>query len=83
MSGGGGEGGQGAQRDDRSIGILGVFDPIYTYYLGGRCVHACIPLCTRGYTVVYTRVHNFALSMSSVGCLFEPFSGRTFEVLHR
>ena len=26
-------------------------------YLERGCVHACIQLCTRGYTIVYTRVH--------------------------
>ena len=36
-------------------------------YLECSCVHACILLCTRGYTVVYTRVHNCTLSISSVG----------------
>ena len=30
-------------------------------YLELTCVHACILLCTRGYTVVYTRVHSSLL----------------------
>ena len=30
-------------------------------YLERTCVHACIQLCTRGYTVVYTRVHSSLL----------------------
>ena len=30
-------------------------------YLERTCVHACILLCTRGYTVVYTRVYSSLL----------------------
>ena len=36
----------------------------YTYYLGEKSIHVCIPQCTHVYTSVYTRVHNLALSMS-------------------
>ena len=42
-------------------------------YLERTCVHACIQMCTRGYTVVYTRVHScllgrrYTLGISSLG----------------
>ena len=42
-------------------------------YLERTCVHACIQLCTRGYTVVYTRVHSsllgrrYSLGISMLG----------------
>ena len=42
-------------------------------YLERTCVHAYIQLCTRGYTVVYTRVHSYllgrrySLGISSLG----------------
>ena len=47
-----------------SLKILGIIPKRQTYkqalqrrYLERTCVHACILLCTRGYTVVYTRVY--------------------------
>ncbi len=36
-----------------------------------------IQMCTHVYTIVYTRVHYLALSMSSVGLSYVPFSGLT------
>ena len=39
----------------------------YIYYLKGKSVHVCIPQYTHLYTSVYTRVHDLALSISSVG----------------
>ena len=42
-------------------------------YLERGSVHACIQLCTRGYTVVYTRVYSsllgrrYSLGLSSLG----------------
>ena len=51
-----------------SLEILRIIAKKQTYkralqrrYLGRTCVHACIQLCTRGYTVVYTRVHSSLL----------------------
>ena len=48
-----------------SLKILGIIPKKQTHkralqriYLELGSVHACILLCTRGYTVVYTRVHN-------------------------
>ena len=48
-----------------SLKILGIIPKKQTYkralertYLERTCVHACIQLCTRGYTVVYTRVYS-------------------------
>ena len=47
---------------------LGIIPEKQTYkralqrrYLERTCVHACILLCTRGYTVVYTRVYSSLL----------------------
>ena len=63
-----------------SLKILGIILKKQTYkralerrYLERTCVHACILLCTRGYTVVYTRVHSsllgrsYSLGISSLG----------------
>ena len=51
-----------------SLKILGIIPKKQTYkralerrYLERTCVHACIQMCTRGYTVVYTRVHSCLL----------------------
>ena len=51
-----------------SLKILGIIPKRKTYkralqgiYLERSSVHACILLCTRGYTVVYTRVHSSLL----------------------
>ena len=51
-----------------SLKILGIIPRKQTYkralqriYLERTCVHACILLCTRGYTVVYTRVYSSLL----------------------
>ena len=48
-----------------SLKILGIIPMKQTYkralqriYLERDSVHACILLCTRGYTVVYTRVYS-------------------------
>ena len=63
-----------------SLKILGIIPKEQTYkralqrrYLERTCVHACIQLCTRGYTVVYTRVHSsllgrrYSLGISRLG----------------
>ena len=58
-----------------SLKILGITPKKQTYkralqrrYLERTCVHACILLCTRGYTVVYTRVYSSLLgSRDSLG----------------
>ena len=51
-----------------SLEILRIIPKKQTYkralqrrYLERTCVHACILLCTRGYTVVYTRVYSSLL----------------------
>ena len=51
-----------------SLEILGIIPQKQTYkralqriYLERGSVHACILLCTRGYTVVYTRVYSSLL----------------------
>ena len=51
-----------------SLKILGIILKRQIYkralrgiYLERTCVHACILLCTRGYTVVYTRVYSSLL----------------------
>ena len=51
-----------------SLWIPGIIPKEQTYYralesryLEHTCVHACILLCTRGYTVVYTRVYSCLL----------------------
>ena len=51
-----------------SLEILGIIPQKRTYkralqriYLERGSVHACILLCTRGYTVVYTRVYSSLL----------------------
>ena len=51
-----------------SLEILGIIHKKQTYkralerrYLERTCVHACILLCTRGYTIVYTRVYSSLL----------------------
>ena len=48
-------------------------EPLPGTYLERGSVHACIQLCTRGYTVVYTRVYSsllgrrYSLGISSLG----------------
>ena len=51
-----------------SLKILHIIPKRKTYkralqriYLERTCIHACILLCTRGYTVVYTRVYSSLL----------------------
>ena len=51
-----------------SLEILRIIPKKQTYqralqriYLERTCVHACILLCTRGYTLVYTRVYSSLL----------------------
>ena len=62
-----GQGRQGAYADDRSSRVLGVEIPS-EYLLPRRDEY------TRVYTTVYTRVHNLALSISSVGLACMPIS---------
>ena len=63
-----------------SLEILRIIPKKQTYkralsgiYLERTCVHACIQLCTRGYTTVYTRVHSsllgrrYSLGISRLG----------------
>ena len=47
-------------------GVGSILIKVYPYYLRGKSVHVCIPLCTHVYTLVYPRVHYLALSMSPV-----------------
>ena len=65
-----GEGSQGVYTQDRNICILGADTPI-VYLLPRRVKY------TRVYTTVYTRVHNIALSMSSVELLYTALLGAT------
>ena len=68
---------RGAYTQDRIFCILGIYIEVYTYYLGEKSVHVGIQMCTHVYTIVYTRVHYLALSMSSVGLSYVPSSGLT------
>ena len=66
---------RGAYTQDRIFCILGIYIEVYTYYLGEKSVHVGIQMCTRVYTIVYTRVHYLALSMSSVELLYTALLG--------
>jgi len=63
-----GQGREGVYAEDRSIRVLGVEIPS-VYLLPRRDEY------TRVYTTVYTRVHKYALSISSVGltCMSIPW----------
>ena len=72
-----GQSSRGASTEDRNISILGIDYPRIYLLSRRKSVHVCIPLCTHVYTIVYTRVHTFALSMFALGLSLVQFSGLT------
>ena len=54
-----------------------------THCLEGESVHVCTQLYTCVYTLVYSRVHYFALGISPIGLSLVPFPGYPLSTTKR